>query len=489
MDPIGTVTRYFAIIEEDTRNTLETIMSDASDYYDFVLRLCDYVLNNDSPVMVVYFAIHHAILAYEFRLIDQIREKYGDQQILGPNLYFASTYQGNYEDCQKVRELADTILASKPQKWIELEMNFLKFEVDIRNYPNTMYQTSTLDKIRELIDSDPNFGFYESVLYDHLAIIAHRDGDSDERIRCLRKGLENAQKFNDTVYVAYFQIEIANIIMNYDRKESKNLMEQAYDLVDSSIGIPIMFANIIYYLSILDAVRGEFDKAIKRLLDAVTIRERAGDTTANPSYFLSTFYNVIGEPESGLDWARMTEEQIKGVPTVIDRARLNQTWSLILLGRTAEAQLLLDSIRESAVKSGIESHLAWLHFVTGILEREQGDLALAISSIEQGLKIYEQQGTAILMEFIFLHQLAKAEVLSCNAGEVVSPSLAILEEKAVSEDLPGFMGMVLVLKADIAIMNNDDVLLREIIPQLQSLCDEKNLQFLKPHLESLLTKI
>jgi len=151
--------------------------------------------------------------------------------------------------------------------------------------------------------------------------------------------------------------------------------------------------------------------------------------------------------------------------------------------------LLLDTTRESVVKSGIESQLAWLHFVTGILEREQGDLALAISSIEQGLKIYEQQGTALLMELIFSYQLAKAEVLSCYEGNVVSPSLAILEEKALTEDLPGILGQVLLLKADIAYLNNDEALLREIIPQLQSLLEKKNLQFLKPHRDRLLEKI
>ncbi|MHA1577702.1 MAG: hypothetical protein ACTSU3_10115 [Candidatus Thorarchaeota archaeon] len=489
MEPMGTITQYFPFIDQETKKVLEDHMSEASDYYDFVLKLCGFVLENDSPVMVVYFAIHHAILTYEFKLINNIGEKYGEHQILGPNLCFASVYQGIYEDCQRVRELADTILASQPEKWIELEMQFLKFEVDMRNYPKTMYSTSTFDRIRELIDSDPRFGYYESVLYDYLAIRAHVDGDTDERINCLRKGLENAKKYDDRVYVAYLQIELANVIMNFDRKESRDLLENAYKLVDSSIGTPIYFADIVYYLSILDAIRGDFDIAISRLLDAVNIRERAGSSTANPSYFLSTFYNVIGEPESGLEWGLMTEEQFKGTPMMIDRARMNQIWSLIMLGRKAEAQLLLESNRESIVKSGVESQLAWLHFVTGILEREQGDLTLAISSIEQGLKIYEQQGTAILMELIFSYELAKAEVLSCSEREVVSPSLALLEEKALTEDLPGILGQVLLLKAEIALLNNDHTLLREIIPQLQSLCDQKNLQFLKPHYDRLVNRL
>jgi tetratricopeptide (TPR) repeat protein len=485
MEPIGTITQYFPFIDEETKIVLEKTMTEAEDYYNFVQRLCDLVLNNDSPVMVVYFAIHHAIMAYEYKAIDKIREKYSHHQILGPHLFYSSSYQGTYEDVKKAHEMADIILESHPEEWIKLEMNLIKFEVDMRNYPKSMYQNSTLEKIRGRIDSNPQFGFYESELYDYLAIRAHADGDSEERIRCLRKGLETAQKYDDKAYAAHLQIRIANIVMNYARAESKHLLEQTYDLVDSSLGIPDNFASIVYMLSMIDAIRGDYDRTIKLCLDAVTFRERAGLNSANPSLALSTFYNVIGEPESGLEWGRMAEEQLKSSPIVMNRAILNQIWSLVQLGRITEAQSLLDAIRESVIQSGTESHLAWLHFVTGILEREQGDLALAISSMEQGLKIYEQHGTALMMELIFLHQLAITEVLSSYGREVVSPSLAILEEKAISEDLPGILGQVLLLKADIAIQNNDDAVLREIIPQLRSIIEEDNIHFLKSHYESL----
>ncbi len=103
-------------------------MTEASDYYDFVQRLRDLVLKNDSPVMVVYFAIHHSMIALDYKPIDKIRAKYGNHQILGPNLFYSSAYQGTYEDVAKVHELADAVLATQPEDWIALEMNFMKFE-------------------------------------------------------------------------------------------------------------------------------------------------------------------------------------------------------------------------------------------------------------------------------------------------------------------------------------------------------------------------
>ncbi|MFX1273297.1 MAG: hypothetical protein ACFFAX_16565, partial [Promethearchaeota archaeon] len=92
MDPIGTITQYFPFIEDETKAILEEIMQKADDYYDFVLKLGELVLKNDSPIMIVYFAIHHAILALEYPLIDRIRSKYGEHQILGPNLFMSSAF-------------------------------------------------------------------------------------------------------------------------------------------------------------------------------------------------------------------------------------------------------------------------------------------------------------------------------------------------------------------------------------------------------------
>jgi tetratricopeptide (TPR) repeat protein len=489
MEPIGTITQYFPFIDEETKNVLEYVMAHASDYYDFVQKLGEMVLNTDSRVMTVYFAIHHAILAYEYKLIDKIREKYGEHQILEPNLFFASSYQGTYEDVEKVHEMANAILATQPDDWIALEMYFMKFEVDMRNYPKTMYETETMNKIKELMDSESNFGFYEATLYDYLSEKALSDGDADGRLRCINRALRAAKKFNDRVRVAHLLTKKANIIMDQDRAECKELLQQAYAIVESSLGIPTNYANILDKLGLVDATRGKFDSAIKGLLDVITLRERAGLSTANASYFLSTLYNLIGEPESGLEWGLMTEDQVRNRPILANRAKLNQIWSLILLNRLTEAQILLDTYQEPILKSGDESQLAWLYFDTGVLEMARGDFASALSSVEQGLEIYEQSRGAFIFELIFLYQLAKIEVYSCTSGETVSPSLAILEDKALSEDLPGILGLVLLLKADAAIMNNDPSLLREIISQLESLSEEEDLKFLKPHFDSLVGKL
>ena len=239
----------------------------------------------------------------------------------------------------------------------------------------------------------------------------------------------------------------------------------------------------------MDSIRGDFDSAVKLCLQALTILERAGLETGNESLLLSRLYNIIGESESGLEWACMAEEQFKGRPYMINLGILVQIWSLILQKKLPEAQILLDTTRESILKSGDETQLAWLHFVTGLFEIERGDYSLASSSIEQSLRIYERFKWGLPYRTMFLHHLAKIEVYSSDTAEGVFPSLAILEEKAITEDLPGIQGQVLLLKGRLAIMNDDEALLREILSQLRLLIEEDNLEFLKPHLENLLTKL
>ena len=385
--------------------------------------------------------------------------------------------------------MADEILAKEPEDWIKLEMNFMKFEADMRNYPTTECQEATMERIGELLDKNPDFGFYETILNDYLAIRAHADGDSEGRIRCINKGLRIAEKFDDKVRFVHFLLRKASIMEDYDRAESRALLEQAYQLVDTSLGVPVNFADIIYGLSVLDTIRGDFDSAIKRSLQVVSIRERAGLNTGNASLLLSILYNQIGDYESGLEWGCMAEDQFRSRPSLINRALLNQVWSLILLKRLPEAQILLDVSQESILKSGDESQLAWLYFVTGIMEMEQGDFALAFTSIEQALSIYGKQGYAYNIRLMFLLHLAKVEICSSDPSNIVTPSLEILEETAVTENLPGILGQVLLLKGEIAVIDNDETLLREIIQQLRLLCEKEHLQFLNPYFERLMSKL
>jgi hypothetical protein len=48
MKPMGTITKYYPFIDEETKSILNSLMEESSSYFDFVQRLCDVVLENEN---------------------------------------------------------------------------------------------------------------------------------------------------------------------------------------------------------------------------------------------------------------------------------------------------------------------------------------------------------------------------------------------------------------------------------------------------------
>ena len=56
VEPLGTITKYYKFIDEETKTILDSLMDESSSYFDFVRRLCDVVLENEVPVNLAYIA-------------------------------------------------------------------------------------------------------------------------------------------------------------------------------------------------------------------------------------------------------------------------------------------------------------------------------------------------------------------------------------------------------------------------------------------------
>ena len=55
MKPMGTITKYYPFIDEESRSILDSLMEESSSYNDFVLRLSEVVLENEVPVNLIQF--------------------------------------------------------------------------------------------------------------------------------------------------------------------------------------------------------------------------------------------------------------------------------------------------------------------------------------------------------------------------------------------------------------------------------------------------
>lgn len=446
------------------------------------------ILEEDCSDLTVYFTIHHSILLYDMKQVKRIHKKYGDRLILQPNLFCVAELLGDSDANKKVQEVARAFLETNPAEWLQLEMRFHQFEAEMRNYPESMYDTANLESIIQIIESNPQYSFYESVLYDNFSQRSMIDGDSEGRLKYIEKAIECAEKHNDIVRIGDFLNKKARIIIDDERTQARELLLQSIQLT-KTLGMKADIAYSQDQLSKIEATRGEYNLAINHYEENITILESIGLPSSNTSLILSALYNIIGEPDSGYEWGLMTEAQFKHRPLLLPRAILNQAWSLILMKKTTEALLLIDSVRDTITRSGRETEIAWLHFVSGVLEIADGDYASAMSSIEEALKIYENRAGTLVYQNMFLHYLARIEVHLSDKETNVSPYLSLLEERARSEDLPGILGQALLLQAELAIIQEDDASLRHILIELGPLAETPSMEFLRSRFDHLLTLI
>ncbi|MFW9912466.1 MAG: hypothetical protein ACFFEU_08335, partial [Candidatus Thorarchaeota archaeon] len=204
---------------------------------------------------------------------------------------------------------------------------------------------------------------------------------------------------------------------------------------------------------------------------------------------LSDLYNVIKDPTSGLEWGRFAEDDFESNPSVRQRAVLNQAWSLSLLRLLDKAGEIIDSVREPILKSGVEGNLGWLYFVTGVSEMVEGSLDNAAKNMEDAIELYEGKHPLEYV-LIIMENLAQLDALRAQADfeERENPWIALLEEKATSDDLPGILGQALLLKAKLAYVGGDEGALRELAEKIRTLGENPSMAFLNEGLEHLLTR-
>lgn len=456
-------------------------MEAAYNYYDFVQILNHKACNEEVSELTAYFATYHASIVSDFNCLERIAQKYGDLTIIRPHLFFASAYQGREADIEKTREAVDEVLKSNPPKWLELEMLLIKFEAESFVYPKCLFDSTTLDRIMGLLKPNSQFRFYEARLHDLLAIRASRDGDTDELIQNIESAASIAEEYNDENRLARILRTKAVHIQSSDLKASLELLLQSLDML-KSMGDKDGLSYTIFQLSKIEAIRGEYDQAIEHNLENITLRQSLGKPIGPYAITLSTLFNSIGNAEAGLEWAKMAEVEFQ--PVHKPRAILNQAWALCLMQDISGATELVDEVRENILKSGLESHLAALYLIDGIIELEKNNFLQAQASLEEALDIYNRRGT-LMSEYICLHHLAKSEVLLAGSSQFadtskgLGPWLTLLEERAQSNDLPGILGQALFYKTQWYLFQEKYNEGKGVLKQLRVIIQENNLNYLE----------
>ncbi|MFW9921137.1 MAG: hypothetical protein ACFFED_16160 [Candidatus Thorarchaeota archaeon] len=489
MEPIGTITAYFSLVEDDTQVILESTMEEAQNFREFVDILCASVLDEKPSDELIFFAVHFAALLFDFNLINRIADKYSSLSIIRPNLFYGSAFQGKHEDFRKVREAADNVMATGPPDWLKLEMYIVKLEAENEEYPKELYDSSTHDAIENMIKRKPEFGFYKSRVLDSLSIRAIRDGDTDQALELNQRAIQNAEEHNDFNRLAHLLRTRASILQSSNREVSHELLRRSHVLL-KSMGDKGGMGDVLFLLSKLESIQGNYDRAIEYNLECIVIWQSIGMPTGMFGLTLSTLYNLIGDQNTALEWAKMAESELLSKPMLQPRAVLNQAWALAESGKILKARQLVDSIRDSILKSGLESNLGWLYLIDSIIEPLEGNYYSAANHVEESLDIYER-ARGYFSYYICLHQRAKIEVSSIDLETTLTKTeqpgtwLLLLEEKARKENLQGLLAQALILQVEFFNKVGNEFKAESVLEELKDLMKEGEFSFLESRVKEL----
>jgi hypothetical protein len=124
VEPIGTITNYFPYLDEETIDVLKVIMEEASNYYDFVVRLGNMACDEDVSIELVYIATMHVYLARERKLQEKLREKFKDRpEIVAWTFPMLGPSDIKYRD--EVHSVLSRAIETNPPDWLLINLYLL----------------------------------------------------------------------------------------------------------------------------------------------------------------------------------------------------------------------------------------------------------------------------------------------------------------------------------------------------------------------------
>ncbi len=441
MDQLGTITKYYQFIDEETKSILNTLIDESSSYYDFVQRLCETVLKGEVPENLVYLAAIHAWLCRIRGTVMQLGEKYGDLPFIKPWLYIVDSGERDQVIAHdEVVEYIDKAIENSIEVWMEVNLHILHAFLH-HPFGEVISLFEPLDKVKGLIATHPHLGCFESVLYAFEAIAKLKEDNINEALEILQKGKFLAKRYDDAVYMYMNILQEALILSAINVNESAAMFENLYELVQE-LQVPAFETEILNDSSLLYEVMGEFDLVISSHQEIMKIIDdidgRLSDTTF---IILSRAYATLGDGQLALEWINRGIEdsgQFEGAMMLISKA-----WALALVNRIDEAEKALETAYPLVIKAGFERHLADYYHVSGVIEQKNSNFSDALNMLEKAWEITNKIGMGggnlnrALLDLARVENLISAR--SKDDMKVVAPGkwLSTLEKYAYERDLPG----------------------------------------------------
>ena len=443
---MGTITKYYPFIDEASKSVLNSLMEDSDNYYAFVQRLCETVIDNKAPINLAYLAAVHAWWTRKLESMKLIREKYIDVPSIIPwgyPLTSAASDQVEYHD--NVIESIEKAIAQSLERWMEIELHLLHTNFHWPLVGDMLSYLEPLEKAEKLLESNPSLKCFESLIYGFRGWSKSMETDFKDALNYYQKGKELTQVYNDPLYRYMILLNEAITVSASNIQEAIVIYEELYNLAQD-LDVPYFIAEVLNDSSLSYEAAGEYDIAISCHLETIKIWG-GGDT---PCLLLSRIYSKLGDGQQALKWANKAFDFAGHLE--FPQLYLYKAWASVLLDRLEEAQSNLDTAHSLILKSGHETRLGRYYLISGVLEFARGDYLASQDFLEKSQEIFERypfgsNQTAALLE------LARLEIAfdkkSPDNKRSISPGkwLCKLEKFSEEKELLGVRMQAALLKS------------------------------------------
>ncbi|MHA1906777.1 MAG: tetratricopeptide repeat protein [Candidatus Thorarchaeota archaeon] len=486
MKPFGTITKYYPFVETESKSVLESTIQKAHNYDDFISLLGETICNQNATNDLVFTAISHATNVNNYRLIKRIIEHYTNLSVIKPYHTFIQAV-GSSTYLQEIRNHADKAIEEGIADWLEFDMQYWRWLASISSSVGSIIEEESLNRMEEIINSNPLMKCFEYVVHSSRARRAIIDGRVKESLKLRQIALESALNYDDKLVAAIQLRTIAYIMRNFDSSKALELLQQAESITDE-LGFVHRTWEIPATRGSIYDVRGEFNAAIDAYLIALERLERLDVNTVH--YYLphniSLMYGEIGHADAALEWARMALESHKFIttgPGAESGAHFRISRALILTGNVVQAQEHLDKGKKLALKVGRDRSLVEEFLLTGRILIAQGDYLGALESFEDAFSLSKQIELQSHVNYSLLGlvetELALSDSDMDHNEDFSGEWMEYLENRVRIRDIPGIQGLHLFHKAKFRFKQgrNDDAI--QLLREAQELAQSHGLEFLE----------
>ncbi|MHA2143759.1 MAG: tetratricopeptide repeat protein [Candidatus Thorarchaeota archaeon] len=478
MKPLGTITMYFPFLEEETSATLESLMQTSLNYSDFLDRLADRILEEDSSPMLVFYAIFHLDRNSRQSTLEAIYQKYEKLDIVQPFI-LRSKLSVEEATTMDVLQSAEDVAMRTQNAWVNFEMQYLRFVCASTHSVGSAVEDDALKKMQSLIGKTPEMECFSPFVLTAKATRFYNEGKVAEALDIWKQIAAQYLSCNDLVGLSNTHLFLAYLVRNSDSKEAHNSLDKMKE-IRKTLGLDVEeewgYNNI---RGSVHTARGEYDLSLQRVEAAIQLKEsqRLHTSFRFLPAVMSFLYAELEDGENALEWAKMamtTPQFITPEPIYAATVYTRMARALTILGEIEQAEKYLEQSEKNALKIGSDSAVAENHIVAGYIERAKENLEEAMYQFDRGLLIalqipYQNRINSCLVG------LVKTEIEMIEFDDATSSledsgpwmqRLQRLQMEVDSKDLPGIRGRLMLLKAEFRLKqrraDEADDLLKEV---------------------------